>query len=78
MVIVVFTVFTCKVRGPMVGGDPQLSSGGAGTRIVLPGLAQAHPVALDTRLPASHGPSKTIPAPASAKGVLVLFKTTTL
>ena len=53
---------------------PQLSSGGAGTRINLPGLAQAHPVALDTRLPASYGPDKLIHAPASALSVLVLFE----
>jgi hypothetical protein len=39
---------------------------------------QAHPVALDTRRPASYGPGKTIPAPASAMSVLVLFVTITL
>ena len=52
----------------------KLSSGGAGARIDLPGHAQAHPVALDTRLPASYGPGKSIPTPASAMSVLVLFE----
>ena len=50
-----------------MGSCPILfKGGGAGAGIVLPGHAQAHPVALDTRLPASYGPGKTIPAPASA------------
>ena len=66
-------------RGPHVCPErPQLSSGGAGAGIVLPGHAQAHPVALDTRLPASYGPGKTIPTPASAISVLFLFETIAL
>jgi hypothetical protein len=32
-------------------------------------------VSLDTRRPASYGPGKTIPAPASAMSVFVLFET---
>jgi hypothetical protein len=38
--------------------------GALGRGYCLPGLAQAHPVALDTRLPASYGPGRQYPLPS--------------